>query len=173
MSAPLVPSPLDYVGRRKFSFYPPIRNAEPNDWLLGTRSWTEVQVINAHSGLELWVPRQYVGGVSDGTGLRLVVELTKELDYGREGVSPRVKRVIEMPRVGEVAGRFLKRRRVAGPAPVVRIRLENEEPGKDRYFFKLLLFAIVLSVLTALLAMIARLYLPQPNPHPAVATGKS
>jgi hypothetical protein len=172
MSAPLVPSPLDYVGRRRFSFYPPIRNTEPNDWLLGTGSWAEVQVVNAHSGLELWVPRQYVGGVSGETGLPLVVELTKELDYSRNGLGPRVKRVIEMPHVGNVAGRFLKRSRVPGPAEVVAIRLENEEPGKDRYWSKVLLAAVVLSVLAALLATIARMYLPQPNPRPAVATGR-
>jgi uncharacterized protein (DUF433 family) len=28
MPAPLVPSPLDYVGRRRFAFYPPVKNAE-------------------------------------------------------------------------------------------------------------------------------------------------
>jgi hypothetical protein len=172
MSAPLVPSPLDYVGRRKFSFYPPIRNAEPNDWLLGTSSWTEVQVINAHSGLELWIPRQYVGGVSGEGDVRLVVELTKELDRGRNGVGPRVKRVIEMPPVGAVAGRFLNRQRLNGPAPVVAIRLEDPEPGKDRYIFKVLLIALILSVVAALLATIARMYLPQANPRPAVATGR-
>jgi hypothetical protein len=172
MSAPLVPSPLDYVGRRRFSFYPPIRNTEPNDWLLGTSSWAEVQVINAHSGLELWIPRQYVCGVSGEEEMRLVVELTKELDRGSNGVGPRVKRVIEMPRVGAVAGRFLKRNRLGGPAPVVAIRLEHTEPAKDRYFFKVLLVAVVLSVLAALLATIARMYLPQTNPRPAVATGR-
>lgn len=172
MSAPLVPSPLDYVGRRRFSFYPPIRNAEPNDWYLGSRSWAEVQVVNALTGRELWVPRQYVGGVSDGTGLRLVVELNKELVSGRNGVSPRIKRVIEMPHAGNVGGRFLNRRRPAGPAPVIGIRLENEDSGKDRYLSKVLLIAIVLSVLAALVATIARMYLPQPSPRPAVATGR-
>ena len=172
MSAPLVPSPLDYVGRRRFSFYPPIRNAEPNEWLLGTGSWAEVQVVNAQTGLQLWVPRQYVGGVSDQIDLHLVVELTKELDYGKNGVSPRVKRVIEMPVVGNVAGRFLNRRRSDGPAPVVAIRLQADEPAKDRFFSKVVLAAVVVSVLAALLATIARLYSPQPTPRPAVATGK-
>lgn len=155
-----------------FSFYPPIRNAEPNDWLLGTSSWNEVQVINAHTGLELWIPRQYVGGVSGESDVRLVVELTKELDRGRNGVGPRVKRVIEIPPMGAVAGSFLKRQRLSGPAPVVAIRLENPEPGKDRYLFKVLLIALILSVITALLATIARMYLPQTNPRPAVATGR-
>ncbi len=172
MSAPLVPSPLDYVGRRKFSFYPPIRNAEPNEWLLGTGSWSEVQVVNAHTGLQLWVPRQYIGGVSNETDFRLVVELTKELDYGQNGVGPRVKRVIEMPLVGNVAGRFLTRRRAEGPAPVVAIRLEAVETGKDRFLIRVLLAAVVVSVLAALLATIARLYAPQPASRPAVATGR-
>jgi hypothetical protein len=172
MSAPLVPSPLDYVGRRRFSFYPPIRNAEPNDWLLGTSSWAEVQVVNAHNGMELWIPRQYVCGVSGEAEMRLVVELTKELDRGGDSVGPRIKRVIEMPHAGAVAGRFLKRNRLSGPAPVVAIRLEDAEPGKDRYIFKVLLVAVILSVLAALLATIARMYLPQINPRPAVATGR-
>ena len=173
MSAPLVPSPLDFVGRRRFSFYPPIRNADPNDWLLGTGSWTEVQVINAHTGLELWIPRQYVGGVSDGAGFRLVVELTKELDYGRRGVSPRVKRVIQMPEAsgfGDTDWRH--RQRGPGRAPVVAIKLEPEPSGKDSLVAKVLLVAVILSVLAALLATIARLYLPQTDSQPAVSTGR-
>ncbi len=169
MSAPLVPSPLDFIRRRKFSFYPPIRNAEPNDWLLGTNSWTEVQVINAHSGVELWIPRRFVCGVSGEGDMRLVVELSKELDLGRNGVGPRVKRVIQMPDSSVVAERFLKRGRLDRPAPVVAIRLEEAEPGKERYLFKAVLFAVVLSVLAALLATIARLYLPQSNSRPAIA----
>ena len=172
MSAPLMPSPLDYVGRRRFSFYPPIKNADPNDWLLGSGFWAEVQVVNAHTGLELWVPRRYIGGVSDGTGLRLVVELTKELDFSRNGIQPRIRRIIEMPHSQGPGSSFPKRAdRDPGPAPIVGIKLENDESGKDTYWFKFLLFALILSVLAALLATIARLYQPQINSHPAVATG--
>jgi hypothetical protein len=173
VSAPLVPSPLDFVGRRKFSFYPPIRNTDPNDWLLGTGSWSEVQVINAHTGLQLWIPRQYVGGISDGAGFRLVVELTKELDYGHTGVSPRVKRVIQMPEVADFGETTLRqRKRNTGRAPVVAIKLEPEPSGKDSFVAKVLLVAVILSVLAALLATIARLYLPQPDSRPAVSTGR-
>ncbi len=173
MSAPLVPSPLDFVGRRRFSFYPPIRNADPNEWLLGTGSWAEVQVVNAFTGLEVWIPRQYVGGVSDGTGLPLVVELTKELDYARQGVSPHVKRVIQMPETGESSDGFSRhRRRDPGLAPIVAIKLENEDTGKESLLAKVLLLAIVLSVLAALFATIARLYLPQAESRPAVSTGR-
>ena len=174
MSAPLVPSPLDFVGRRRFSFYPPIRNADPNEWMLGTGSWAEVQVVNAYTGLEVWISRQYIGGVSDGSGHYLVVELTKELDYSRRGVSPRIKRVIEIPPISEPAEGFgSERRRKPGLAPVVAIKLENQESGKESFLAKVLLVAIILSVLTALLATIARLYLPQPETHPAVSTGRS
>ena len=158
MSAPLVPSPLDYVGRRKFSFYPPIANADPNDWLLGTGSWSEVQVVNAKTGLELWIPRQYVGGVSDGNGLRLVVELTKELDYVHHSVSPRVKRVIEIPQPAEAQIKpGKKRRRRAGPAPVVGIKLEGSAFPADKFLHKAIFFLVGLALVGALLAAIARL----------------
>ena len=56
-----MPSPLDYIGPRRFAFYPAIRNADPNEWILGTGSRSEVQVINAQTGREIWVPRQHIG----------------------------------------------------------------------------------------------------------------
>lgn len=101
MSAPLVPSPLDYVGRRPFAFYPPIRNAHPNAWVIGTSAWTEVQVVNARDGYELWIPRQYIGAVSESDSPLLIVGLTKELDFRNGTLAPRVKRVIEMPHAPE------------------------------------------------------------------------
>ena len=158
MSAPLVPSPLDYVGRRKFSFYPPISNVDPNEWLLGTGSWSEVQVVNAETGLELWIPRQYVGGVSDGIGLRLIVELTKELDHVGGTVAPRVKRIIEIPHPEKAEVKpGKKRRRRGGPAPVVGIRLEGSAFSTDKLLHKALFFVIGVALVTALLAAIARL----------------
>ena len=80
MSAPLVPSPLDYIGRRRFAFYPPIKNFEPNEWMLGTGSWTEVQIVNSRTGIEIWIPRQYIGAVSESSGVLLIVGLRKELE---------------------------------------------------------------------------------------------
>jgi hypothetical protein len=157
MSAPLVPSPLDYVGRREFSFYPPIGNAASNAWLLGTGSWSEVQVINVETGLELWIPRQYIGGVSDGSEMRLVVELTKELEHTGAVVIPRVKRVIEIRRAPDFHDRYTKKRlRFAGPAPVVGIRVEDENIPSSR-FGKLALAAVAFSLLAALILAIARL----------------
>jgi len=157
MSAPLVPSPLDYVGRRRFSFYPPIANVVPNEWLLGTGSWSEVQVVNAQTGLEIWVPRQYIGGVSDGPEVRLIVELTKELDYADSGVSPRVKRVIEIPHTPSGPEKPSKgQRRRCGSAAVVGIRIENDSESGLR-FGKLALAAVAAFLLASLVMAIARL----------------
>lgn len=154
MSAPLVPSPLDYVGRRTFSFYPPIRGAEPNVWYLRTSSWSEVQVVNAESAVKLWVSRQYVGGVSDRDA-HLVVELTTQLDFTNGCVTPHVKRVIEMPHHGDPAKPERKQRR--GPASVVGIRTEFAEAGNTRLLAKIGLGVVVLCVLSALAAALARM----------------
>jgi hypothetical protein len=157
MSAPLVPSPLDYVGRRRFSFYPPIRSAGPNEWLIRNGGWSEIQIVNVESGLRIWVPRQYVCGVSDSSGPRLVVELTKELDYSSGFISPLVKQVIEIPRAPKGTGKRLKRRRRAGPAAVIGIRVESPENPRVRILGKIGLGAVAICVLSALVAVIARL----------------
>jgi hypothetical protein len=125
MSAPLVPSPLDYVGRRRFAFYPPVKNADPNEWLLGASSWSEVQAVNAQTGCELWIPRQYVGGVSGGNAGVLVVELKKELEFRLGAVEPRVRRIIQMPRDAKKPEAVGNAEARTGPAPVVGIRLED------------------------------------------------
>lgn len=121
MSAPLLPSPLDYIGRRSFGFYPPIRNAGPNSWILGAGSWSEVQVINSNTGTELWIPRPYIGAVSDNHD-SLTVGLNQSVELQGAVIVPRSKRrVIEMPPPREalpMPGRTV-------PASVVAIRLES------------------------------------------------
>ena len=126
MSAPLVPSPLDCIRHYRFAFYPPIKHL-PNEWLLGASSSSEVQVINTKSGIELWVPRQYIGPVTEGAGSILTVCLSKELELRSGVLTPRVKRIIEMPRydankweqAAELDGQERK------PAAVVGIRVEK------------------------------------------------
>jgi hypothetical protein len=165
MSAPLVPSPLDYIGRRRFAFYPPIKNALPNEWLLGTGSWSEVQVVNAETGSELWVPRQYVGGVSETDGPLMIVGLTKDLELHDGSVEPCVKRVIEMPHsdlahLGEkTAETGLEHpHRVPGPAPVVGIRLaERSDSSFNKAFAALGIGALLVCLLAGLIAVAARL----------------
>jgi hypothetical protein len=120
MAAPLVPSPLDCIGRRAFAFYPAIENVGPNEWLLGAGSRSEVQAVNVQTGVEIWISRQYIGAVSDHTNV-LTVGLRKALEF-REGLlQPRIKRVIEMP----LAANDLVQARKRGPAAVVAIRLEG------------------------------------------------
>lgn len=155
MSAPLVPSPLDYVGRRKFAVYPPIRNAGPNEWLLRSGTWSEINIVNAQTGDGVWLARQYVGGVSDRTGFVLVVELTKELEYADGSVSPVVKRVIEMPAPSDTPQK--KDRRKRGPAPVVGIKVEPADSPTLRTLAKLALGILVLTVVCAIAAAVARL----------------
>ena len=121
MSAPLVPSPLDFIGRGRFAFYPPLALADPNTWILGASSWSEVQVINAKTGREIWVPRRYIGAVSDNHEA-LVVGLTQPLDMRKGKLVPRANcRVIEMPLPLNSEPRPHE-----SPAPVIGIRLEQK-----------------------------------------------
>lgn len=120
MSAPLIPSPLDYIGRRSFAFYPAIREAVPNSWMLGSGGWSEVQVINSHTGQELWIPRQYIGSVSEQEN-SIVVELIHDVECRDGEVVPRSKRrLIEMPLPAKET-----QCRQSGPASVIGIRLES------------------------------------------------
>jgi hypothetical protein len=152
MSAPLVPSPLDYIGLRRFAFYPPIKNFEPNEWLLGTGSWTDVQVVNSSTGSEMWIPRQYIGAVSESNEPLLVVGLTKELEYRAGNLEPRVKCVIEMPQTTSKfpKRRFKKKRRRAGPAPVIGIRVEDCADSSNKALAALGI-ALIISLVAALI----------------------
>ena len=150
MSAPLVPSPLDYIGRRRFCFYPAIRDIEPNEWLLGTGSWNEVQVLNCQTGHDFWIPRQYVGGISETSESYLIVNLTKELEFRAGNISPRIRRVIEMPSGPTKPTKpFTKKLdRPTGPADVIGIRLE---PGAARPAAKTVVLIAIAAVVVSLL----------------------
>jgi hypothetical protein len=127
MSAPLIPSPLDYIGPRRFAFYPPIKNADPNEWRLGAGARSEIQAVNVKTGRELWIPRQHIGAVSDTGDSLLIVGLRKELNFREGEVEPRIKRVIEMPRVSEPDTRTLLSDYSPRPARVVAIRLDDRK----------------------------------------------
>jgi hypothetical protein len=151
VSAPLVPSPLDYIGRRRFAFYPAIRNSGPNDWRLGCSSWFEVQAINAQTGCELWIPRPYIGAVSDGSGPLFIVGLRKELDLRDGSLQPRVKRVIEMPLASDPADfeETPSRPGYSGPAAVVAIRLETSKKSPMNKALARFAIGVLLSMLLA------------------------
>ncbi|MDQ2711967.1 MAG: hypothetical protein M3Y24_06990 [Acidobacteriota bacterium] len=153
MSAPPVPSPLDYVGYRRFAFYPPIVHPDPNDWRVGSSSRSAVQVVNVQTGSELWISRQYIGAVSE-TDSSLIVGLTKALDARAGTIEPRVKRVIEMPSISSASNRLTERNASGGSlrAPVIQIRLES--PGHSVLNKALVITcaaAIVLALLAALI----------------------
>ncbi len=155
MSA-LVPSPLDCIGPRRFAFYPPIKNIETNEWILGVGSWTEVRVVNAKTGGEIWVPRQYIGAVADPNGSVPIVGLTKELAYRAGSLEPRVKRVIEMPQKTEeplkIGGG--EQRRPPGPAPVIGIRIEDRQDSPmNRALITFGVGALIVSLIAAVLAL--------------------
>lgn len=159
MSAPLVPSPLDYVGRRKFLLFPPISNIAPNEWLRGKTSWSEAQLVNAVTGQDIWVPWQSICGVSDGPDLQLVVELKDELEYRDGNVSLKVKRVITMPALPENAPELPRRRRGKrnGPAPVIGIKIEDEASTGSHVVSKIVLVLVALFLLATLVFRIVRL----------------
>ncbi len=97
MSVPPSQPPLETLGRRPFSFYPPILGIEHNEWVLRNATWSEILVENRKGGLTVWVPRRYIGETSRIDEPVMIVGLTKELEYKAGSVWPHTRRVIEMP----------------------------------------------------------------------------
>ncbi len=148
-----MPSPLDCIGRRRFAFYPPIEHCGPNDWLLGTASRSEVQAVNAETGIEIWLARQYIGAVSDHTHI-LTVGLRKSLELRAGSVRPSIKRVIEMPLVSDS---LLQARADRGPAAVVAIRLEaGRKSSVNRAVIGIAVGGLVVALLAAWLESAVR-----------------
>jgi hypothetical protein len=122
MSIAPLPTPLQHLGGRRFSFYPPIRNLEPNEWLYRRATWSECVVMNARSGEEVWIPRIFLGEVSRIDEPMMIVGLNRELEWQSGAIVPRQRRVIELP-VAVNDGRSAAPRS-AHLAPVINIRLE-------------------------------------------------
>ncbi len=158
MSAPHLPSPLDYVGLRRFAFYPPIGHPDPNEWLLGLCARCEVQVVNVHTGRELWIPWQYIGAVSETDSALLVVGLTKALRFRDGTIEPQVKQVIQMPSAGRTpAPPFADSHRLPHGTPVVAIRLESKsESALNKALVGTCTGAIVMALLIALITAAIR-----------------
>lgn len=134
MPAPHIPTPLDQLGHRRFSFFPSLVNVEHNEWLFRSSDWDEIQVMNTKTHEELWIPRRFLGGVSSTEEPVVIVGLLKELEYREGVVVPLVRRVIEMPRAVNDAPRPPMQTLIAGRlAPVVGIRTESDtSPSKGR-----------------------------------------
>jgi hypothetical protein len=54
MSPPI--SPLEHLGNRPFSFYPPILNVEHNEWFF-RRGTVRNSGGESRGGQEIWIPR--------------------------------------------------------------------------------------------------------------------
>jgi len=97
MPEPALPPMMELLKQRPFSLYPAVRNIEHNEWLLKQATWSEVQLVNTKTGMELWVPRQHVGEVSSVDQPVMILGLTRELEYKAGTVWPYERRVLEMP----------------------------------------------------------------------------
>lgn len=126
MSVPPIPPPLEHLGQRPFSFYPPILNIEHNEWLFRRATWSEILVVNTKTQAEIWVPRRFLGEISRIDEPMMILGLLKELEYTAGQVLPHERRVIEMPRaVNEGFRPGLAPANPPHPAPLVGIRLER------------------------------------------------
>ncbi len=131
MSVPPVPPPLEELGNRPFSFYPPILGIEHNEWTYRKATWSEILVVNRKTGLEVDLPREFVGELSRIEEPVAIVGLNKELEYKAGAIVPHVRRVLEMPRAVNQGPTFGRESRMSsGPAPVVGIRLEHKSESK-------------------------------------------
>jgi len=154
MSIPPIPPPLEHLGNRKFSFYPPILNIERNEWTYRQATWSEILVVNAETGQEVWVPRRFLGEVSRVDDPVLIVGLNKELEFSAGAVWPHRRRVIEMPiAVNDRPTPVVTGEPPKGPAPVIGIKLETNEARTG----KMVAGVLALGILgTLVLAGIAR-----------------
>lgn len=129
MQIPPIPPHLEEIGRRHFSFYPPILGIEHNEWMYSSATWSEIRVINAQSGAEIWIPRRFLGEVSRVDEPILIVGLIRELEFKLGSVWPHQRRVIEMPIAVNDS-----RPRTSTPhprlAPVVNIRTEASHDSR-------------------------------------------
>ena len=147
MSVPPIQPPLEALGARPFSFYPPILNVEHNEWKYRRATWSEILVANARTGDEVWIPRRFLGEMSSVDEPVVIVGLVKELEYKGGSVWPHQKRLIEMP---AAAGGFpLATPDVPSePAPVIGIRMESADSRIGRFVGTVLLIGILTCLVT-------------------------
>lgn len=165
MSIAPLPTPLQHLGGRRFSFYPPIRNLQPNEWLYRRATWSECIVMNARSGEEVCIPRMFLGEVSGVDEAVMIVGLNRELEWRAGAIIPQERRVIELPvAVNDSPRASSSGKQLPGAhlAPVINIRLE---PKAEVRAWKWIGVAFVLgAVATTIVANIA--WQSQPRQRP-------
>jgi hypothetical protein len=143
MSVQPIPPPIEHLGQRPFSFYPPILNTEHNEWIFRRATWSEILVTNTKTNNDIWVPRRFVGEISRIEEPIMILGLLKELEYKTGQVMPSSRRVIEIPRAVNEGFRPADQAPSPSPAPVVGIRLES---GPESRIGKLIGIVLVVSV---------------------------
>jgi hypothetical protein len=145
-----MPPGFEQIGSRPFSFYPPVVNIEHNEWHYRKATWSEVLVVNAKTGLEIWIPRLYIGAISRIEEPVVILGLSKELEYKGGQVWPYVRRVIEMPRAVNEGYRPAPDTPEPKPAAVVGIRTES---GAESRIWRLLVAALAVGVVACLIVI--------------------
>jgi hypothetical protein len=143
MSVPPIPAPLEDLGQRPFSFYPPILSIQHNEWKFLRSTWSEMLVVNTKSGMEVWIPRRFLGEISRVDEPVMIMGLNRELEYNAGSVWPTQQRVIEMPKAGPAPASFSG----AAPeqlAPVVGISLGSSTEKRIGRLIGMVLLALVL-----------------------------
>jgi hypothetical protein len=143
VSIPPLPPPLESLGRRPFSFYPPVLNIEHNEWVFQHATWSEILVMNTKTGAEVWVPRRFLGEVSRVDEPVMIVGLKRELEYKAGALWPHERRIIEMKKAVNEGPRPATPEPRPGPGAVVGIRLED---GAESRIGKLIAGALVIGV---------------------------
>jgi len=144
MSVQPIPPPIEHLGQRPFSFYPPILNTEHNEWIFRRATWSEILVCNTKTSNEIWVPRRFLGEISRIEEPVMILGLLKELEYKSGQVWPSQRRVIEIPRAVNDGFRSVAQDAPVSPAPVVGIRLES---GTESRIGKLIGIVLVVGIL--------------------------
>ncbi|MEN6534326.1 MAG: hypothetical protein ABFD89_11730 [Bryobacteraceae bacterium] len=146
MPDPSIPPELDSLTEKPFSFYPAILNIEHNEWQLSKSTWSEVLVVNRKTGLEVWIPRRFIGEVSCVDEPVMIVGLTKELEYQGGSVWPHERRVITMPRATSGAAPSSAGHGTV-PPPKFSTRLDSAERRIGRLIGAVLLVCVVAGLL--------------------------
>ena len=116
-----LPTPLELLGGRAFSFFPPILNLPHNQWRYRESTWTEFSVVNTASGEEVWIPRMFLGEISRIGEPIAIVGLRRELEFRAGAIAVVRRAVIEMPMAVNDVRRSVH---ATSLAPVIPIRLE-------------------------------------------------
>ena len=150
-----LPAPLQQLGGRRFSFYPPVRNIDHNEWIYRRATWTEVVVVNARTSEECIIPRAFIGEVSYVDDPVVIVGLRRELEWRGGVVRTWHRPIVEMPVAVNQQGNLIPH--PDRPAPVISIRLEPRNESRTSLKFGV---GLVLSAVGCLIAAnIARTYL--------------